>query len=75
MPYATNEELPPSVRSHLPSLAQDIYREAFNHAWTTYAGRARHEEIAHRVAWSAVKRRYHRSPDGTWRENHGQVAL
>lgn len=55
MPYATNEALPPSVRGHLPSHAQDIYREAFNHAWRQYGGR---ESTAHRVAWAAVKRLY-----------------
>jgi len=32
MPYKTNAELPDSVKSHLPSHAQDIYREAFDHA-------------------------------------------
>jgi cation transport regulator len=69
MPYATNADLPASVRQHLPGPAQDIYREAFNHAWRTYAGQTRHEEIAHRVAWGAVKHRYHRAPDGTWYEN------
>lgn len=59
MPYAVNEDLPPSVRNHLPTHAQDIYRAAFNHAWISYADRgARREEVAHRVAWSAVKRRY-----------------
>jgi cation transport regulator len=39
-------------------LAQDIYREAFNHAWGSYSGDVRREEIAHRVAWAAVKRKY-----------------
>ena len=58
MPYASNEGLPPSVRNHLPEGAQDIYREAFNHAWQTYEGRSNREEIAHRIAWSAVKRKY-----------------
>jgi cation transport regulator len=69
MPYAANEELPPAVRQHLPKPAQDIYREAFNHAWQTYAGRARHEEIAHRVAWAAVKHRFHKAAGGMWQEN------
>jgi cation transport regulator len=32
MPYATNDELPPAVADHLPPHAQDIFREAFNHA-------------------------------------------
>ena len=58
MPYVTNHDLPPSVRSHLPDHAQDIYREAFNHAWQEYAGDPRQEEIAHRVAWAAVKKVY-----------------
>ena len=67
MPYARNLDLPPSVRAHLPQEAQDIYRETFNHAWKQYAkGQPeRIEEIAHRVAWSAVKRRYRKS-DGEW---------
>ncbi len=55
MPYGSNEDLPPSVRAHLPSHAQDVYREAFNHAWEQYEG---HEPTAHPVAWAAVKRLY-----------------
>ena len=58
MPYVTNDDLPPRVRDHLPEHAQDIYREVFNHAWEEYAHDARHEEIAHRVAWAAVKKEY-----------------
>jgi cation transport regulator len=60
MPYASNEDLPLSIRQHLPLEAQEIFRKAFNSAWRTYADRepARLEEIAHRVAWSAVKKRY-----------------
>lgn len=55
MPYATNDDLPSSVRAHLPQHAQDIYRRAFNGAWEHYDG---DEETARRVAWAAVKRRY-----------------
>jgi len=58
MPYLTNDDLPISVRRHLPEHGQDIFREAFNHAWRQYDGDARQEEIAHRIAWSAVKRVY-----------------
>ena len=47
MPYPTNADLPPSVRSHLPEHAQEIYREAFNHAFAAHAGEARQEEAAH----------------------------
>ena len=56
MPYRTNADLPPPARSHLPPHAQDIYREAFNHAFSSHAGDERQEEIAHRTAWAAVKR-------------------
>ena len=58
MPYWTNDDLPISIRHHLPEHGQDIFRQAFNHAWQQYADDPRHEEIAHRVAWAAVKRVY-----------------
>lgn len=59
MPYATTSDLPPAVR-RLPPHAQEIFLEAFNSAWQSYADRGPHEqeEIAFRVAWSAVKKRY-----------------
>jgi cation transport regulator len=58
MPYSSNEDLPDSVRRHLPPHALDIYRAAFNHAYADHAGDPRQEEAAHRIAWAAVKRRY-----------------
>jgi cation transport regulator len=58
MPYRTNLDLPDSVQRHLPPNAQDIYREAFNHAFAAQAGDPRQEEAAHRIAWAAVKRSY-----------------
>jgi cation transport regulator len=58
MPYPANDDLPPSVRRHLPPHAQDIYRQAFNHAFAAHAGDARQEEAAHRIAWGAVKHSY-----------------
>ena len=65
MPYATNDDLPISVQRHLPPHAQDIYREAFNHAYTAHAGESRQEEAAHRIAWAAVKRSYVKAGE-TW---------
>ncbi len=62
MPYRENEDLPPPVRGRLPLHAQDISREAFNHAWERYGG---NEVIAHRVAWAAVKRVYEKR-EGFW---------
>jgi cation transport regulator len=67
MPYISNHDLPRSVREHLSAHAQDIFRSAFNAAWRTYGETdpARIEEIAHRVAWAAVKMRYRKLGD-TW---------
>ncbi len=58
------DELPPAVR-HLPGHAQEIFRAAFNAAWESYAdhGAAEQEEIAFRVAWTAVKKRYRKLGD------------
>lgn len=58
MPYATNADLPVSLRRHLPDHAQDIYRAAFNRAFADHADDPRREEVAHRIAWAAVKRSY-----------------
>jgi cation transport regulator len=65
MPYVTNEDLPRAVAAHLPIHAQDIFRETFNSAWKTYGASqpSRREEIAFRVAWAAVKKRYQKSGD------------
>jgi cation transport regulator len=60
MPYASNEDLLPSVRAHLPPHAQDIFRAAFNSAYDEHRGDPRQEEIAFRIAWAAVKRSYHK---------------
>jgi cation transport regulator len=72
MPYKTNKDLPDSVTNHTPPHAQDIYREAFNHAHEEYKssskrkGGAGLEETAHKVAWAAVKKKYKKGEDGNW---------
>jgi cation transport regulator len=68
MPYAALNELPLAVRD-LPWHAQEIFRAAFNSAWESYADRRpdAQEEIAFRVAWAAVKKRY-RKLGGRWAE-------
>ncbi|CAN5547404.1 putative cation transport regulator ChaB [soil metagenome] len=66
MPYRKRSDLPESVRQHLPSHAQDIYKEAYNSAWDQYD---QDESRAHDVAWSAVKTKYHKNEDsGKWVE-------
>ncbi len=74
MPYKSNSDLPESVRRNLPAHGLDIYREAFNHAFEEYAspssrkGGASQEETAHKVAWSAVKKKYKKDAQGEWVE-------
>jgi cation transport regulator len=63
MPYQVNAELPLSVRNHLPEHAQDIFREAFNHAFAAHERDPRQEEAAFRIAWAAVKKRYQKVGD------------
>nr|WP_297403235.1 putative cation transport regulator ChaB [uncultured Marinobacter sp.] len=69
MPYSSNSELPASVRNNLPGHAQEIYRKAFNSVWDEYSdpedrrGNAGREETAHKVAWAAVKKEYHKEGD------------
>ena len=72
MPYSSISNLPDSIRDHLPRHAQEIYKEAFNSAWDEYAdkderrGDESREEVAHKVAWSAVKQKYEKDGDGGW---------
>ena len=72
MPYKTKADLPDSVLDNLPSHAQEIYKEAYNSAWEQYANPverrddASQEEVAHRVAWAAVKKKYEKNEKGNW---------
>lgn len=72
MPYQKVSELPEGVKNVLPAHGQDIYKEAFNSAWDEYKDPkdrrddADREEVAHRVAWSAVKKVYEKGDDGKW---------
>lgn len=69
MPYRSNADLPEPVKNVLPAHAQEIYRDAFNHAWDEYADLEKRrkgssqEETAHRVAWTAVKKLYEKVGD------------
>lgn len=76
MPYKNVEELPENIQNSLPEHAQEIYLAAFNNAWGQYAdpekrrGKASLEEVAHRVAWTAVKKEYRKDREtGEWRKN------
>jgi len=74
MPYKGVEDLPESVRAHLPVHAQEIFLKAFNSACEEYAdpakrrGDASQEETAFRVAWAAVKEVYEKDEKtGEWK--------
>lgn len=72
MPYASLSDLPNSVTNNLPEHAQEIYKEAFNSAYDKYKDATHRksddsrEDVAHKVAWSAVKRKYEKAASGKW---------
>ena len=73
MPYDNVNDLPASVRDNLPMHAREVYLAAFNNAWEEYKnaedrkGSASREEVAHKVAWSAVKIKYEKTTDRSWK--------
>lgn len=76
VPYSAISDLPDNVRNVLPKHAQEIYKEACNSALEQYKhggnrdGNESQEEVAHKVAWSAVKKAgYSKGYDDTWHEN------
>lgn len=70
MPYDSKSDLPDSVTDNLPDHAQEIFKEAYNSAWDEYKDSqdrdGSREEIANKVAWSAVKQSYHKNDEGEW---------
>lgn len=66
MPYESKSDLPESVRDALPAHAEEIYQAAYNNAYDEYG----HDEArAHRVAWGAVEKKYHKDEKtGDWKE-------
>lgn len=74
MPYQSVRDLPESVRTHVPTHAQEIYLAAYNSAWNEYTdpdqrrGDESREEAAHKVAWAAVKHQYQKDErSGEWK--------
>ncbi len=72
MPYNSRDELPDGVTDNLPKHAQEIYMKAYNSAFDQYKnpedreGDDSREEVAHKVAWSAVKQKYEKGDDDKW---------
>ncbi|HVU10026.1 MAG TPA: ChaB family protein [Phototrophicaceae bacterium] len=75
MPYKKHSDLPPAVRDHLPKHGQEIFMKAFNSAWDEYSdpgkrrGHESQEEVAFKVAWSAVGNEYEKDEQsGDWKK-------
>lgn len=72
MPYRTIDDLPDNVTNVLPKHAQEIFKEAFNSAYDQYdqpedrRGDDSREDVARKVAWSAVKQKYEKGDDDKW---------
>ncbi|AUC89368.1 cation transport regulator ChaB [Alteromonas sp. MB-3u-76] len=72
MPYDKKSDLPEQVQDNLPSHAEEIFKEAYNNAYEQYkdpddrdADDSR-EEVAFKVARSAVKQKYEKNENGDW---------
>ncbi len=73
--YKSLDDLPEGVKG-LPKHAQEIYKEAFNNAWEQYKEPEERrdptdtrEEVAAKVAWSAVKHEYEKDEaTGEWKK-------
>jgi cation transport regulator len=72
MPYKTIHDLPDSIKNSLPEHAQEIFLRVFNSAWDEYKDAANRrgddsqDQVARKVAWSAVKKVYTRISTGHW---------
>lgn len=74
--YRGLHELPEAIQSRLPVPAQQIYQTVFNNTWDDYshprdAETGSREEAAHKVAWSAVKRKYRKTENNKWTPKGG----
>lgn len=75
MPYSNINDLPDNIRNVLPEHAQEIFKEAFNSAHKEYdrpeerRGNDSREDVARKVAWAAVKKKYKKDEkSGKWVE-------
>ena len=74
MPYRKIDDLPDNIKKHLSKNAQKIYLEAFNRSWEQYRDPKKRkygssqEIVAHKVAWSAVKKSYYKNEEGLWKK-------
>jgi cation transport regulator len=72
--YKSTEEIPKNLRELLPPHAQHIYMKSHNRALLQYQDPNTRRyggtltEVAHRVAWAAVKSKYYKDDrEGIWK--------
>lgn len=63
MSFDSINDLPDTIQDTLPAEAQEIYLKTYNKAWENYAeeeepGEQSREAVAHRDAWTAVKKEF-----------------
>ena len=69
MIYKRVSDLPVEIAQSLPTGADYIYLREYRLAWDNIAedtDELRRHETAHRVAWSAVRRKYELDDKGKW---------
>lgn len=64
MPYAKISDMPKNVQDSLPEHVQIIYMKAYNSA--AEANPDYDEERLAKIAWSAIKKTYHKNDTGEW---------
>jgi len=69
MPYASNQNLPESVRNSLPAAAQSIFRNAFNSSFD----KDNDEEKANKIGWGAVKNAGWAKEGDTWKKINSEL--
>lgn len=62
-------DLPKDVTdANLPEEAQQVYRDAFNDAWTSYGRNPKDETRAHAIAWSEVRKMFPGEDIANWKQ-------
>ena len=69
MPYASNQDLPDSIKNSLPTEAQSIFRNAFNSS----IDKDKDEEKANKIGWGAVKNAGWAKEGDNWIKNNTEL--
>lgn len=73
MTYRTIKDLPTNIKNNLPTNAQELYKNTFNHAVEEFESTHDYESLANKVAWAAVKQKFHREANNQWVPNNSST--